>query len=53
MAIKVMSLFGMTGNIKLPRLSRAPSPALAGEGLGGGVSAQIVDDPAQFVPSES
>ena len=53
LTIKLLSLLGIAGNIKLPKLSAISNPGLAGAGLSEGNLGSQVDDPTQFVPSGS
>ena len=51
LTIKLMSLFGLAGNIRLPKISKSTRAVLAGSPNGVESQEELVDDPTQFVPS--
>jgi len=50
LTIKLLSLVGLAGNIKLPRISTTTSTVLAGSPASVESQEELVDDPTQFVP---
>jgi hypothetical protein len=46
-----LSLLGLAGNIKLPKISKTTRAVLAGSPNGVESQEELVDDPTQFVPS--
>ena len=52
LTIKLLSVLGLAGNIKLPKISKSTlRAALAGSPNGVESQEELVDDPTQFVPS--
>jgi stearoyl-CoA desaturase (delta-9 desaturase) len=51
LTIKLLSLLGLAGNIKLPKISKSTRAVLAGSPNGVESQEELVDDPTQFVPS--